>query len=109
MELPFTMEAVDSMIALLKLSKLPDKPPIPTKEKWSLGIDLQFLASLKEIFESKWSWHELEQRMRLKDNYMVDMKDGSDELSIHFIHCKSSKANAIPLLLLHGWPGGLVT
>ncbi len=93
------------MIALLKSSKLPDKPPIPTNEKWSLGIDLDYLASLKEAFESTWSWKEVERRMRLEDNYTVEMREGSDELTIHFIHCKSSRENAIPLLLLHGWPG----
>ncbi len=94
LNLPFTSESVDSMIALLKSSKLPDKPPIPTNEKWSLGIDLDYLANLKEAFESTWSWNELEQRMRLEDNYTVEMKEGSDELNIHFIHCKSSRENA---------------
>lgn len=107
LKLPFDSESVDSMLTLLKLSKLPDKAPIPTTDKWGLGIDLDYLATLKRTFESAWSWKKLEQRMKLDDNFTVEMKEGRDELTVHFIHCRSPKANAIPLLLLHGWPGDL--
>ena len=34
--------------------------------------------------------------------------DGFGTLDIHFVHSKSSNANAIPLLFLHGWPGSFV-
>ena len=27
-----------------------------------------------------------------------------DDIEIHFIHQRSSRADALPLLLLHGWP-----
>lgn len=30
---------------------------------------------------------------------------GFDELEIHFVHQRSQRANAIPLLFIHGWPG----
>lgn len=31
-----------------------------------------------------------------------------EDLTIHFIHQKSGAADAIPLLLLHGWPGSFL-
>ena len=31
-----------------------------------------------------------------------------DELDIHFIHIKSRHADALPVLLIHGWPGSVV-
>jgi hypothetical protein len=33
--------------------------------------------------------------------YTVEIED----LNIHFVHEKSSAPNAIPLVMLHGWPG----
>ncbi|KLO15204.1 alpha/beta-hydrolase [Schizopora paradoxa] len=105
LSLPFDSQSVESMQTLLKLSKLPEKPPIPTADKWSLGIDLEYLANLREAFVNTWSWKDLERRMRLDDNYVVEMKDDSDELTVHFIHCKSARVDAIPLIILHGWPG----
>ena len=30
------------------------------------------------------------------------------EINVHFVHRKSSNPDAIPLLLVHGWPGSIV-
>lgn len=29
-------------------------------------------------------------------------------LTVHFVHEKSADADAIPVILLHGWPGTLI-
>jgi pimeloyl-ACP methyl ester carboxylesterase len=29
----------------------------------------------------------------------------SDTVQLHFVHVRSERADAVPLLLLHGWPG----
>src|SRR6185503_9507458 len=31
-----------------------------------------------------------------------------DGLDIHFIHVKSKHANALPLIVTHGWPGSII-
>jgi len=36
------------------------------------------------------------------NNWTVEIED----LSIHFLHHRSTRAGAIPLVLCHGWPGG---
>lgn len=35
------------------------------------------------------------------DHFKVEI----EQLDIHFLHHKSSHASAIPLVLIHGWPG----
>ena len=34
--------------------------------------------------------------------------DDFGEMTIHFVHKLSSKANAIPLIFIHGWPGSFL-
>jgi len=35
----------------------------------------------------------------------VHIVDGEDELDLHFVHAKSPRKDAVPLLMMHGWPG----
>ncbi len=104
---PFGKTDVEAMKDVLKLSPLPTKPPIPTANPWELGIAHNFLVQLSKTLQSTWSWEALESKISVKDNFLVKMRDGEDELTIHFFYRKSPRENAIPLLLLHGWPGEL--
>lgn len=107
----FPAETITLMKTLLKLTKLPQAPPINTTPPWSLGIDLRWLTQLKATFESdEWQADKLLESINSQPNYIVRMKatDEADEtefVDLHFMHIKSSKPNATPLLMLHGWPG----
>jgi pimeloyl-ACP methyl ester carboxylesterase len=97
------------MLDLLKACPLPEQPPVQASkdiaESWELGMDLQFLKDARERFLSGWSWSELEQKLNGFDNYIVEL----EECNLHFIHARSKRADAVPLLLLHGWPGSSVS
>jgi microsomal epoxide hydrolase len=41
-------------------------------------------------------------------NFTIPLVDGNDKFDIHFVSLFSKKANAIPILLLHGWPGSFL-
>ena len=43
-----------------------------------------------------------------KLNTLSHFKMGVKGLRMHFIHERSNQAGAIPLLLVHGWPGSVV-
>lgn len=107
-EVSFSDDTVRRMLELLRLSVLPDKPPIPTSQEWKLGIALSYLANLKTTFENEWSWGKLAAQLNRYDNYSVPVGEGNDAFNLHFIHAKSARSDAIPLLLLHGWPGEFV-
>jgi hypothetical protein len=93
------------MLELLRLSILPESPPIPSADEWKHGISLPYLAKMKKMIEEEWSWDDLAAKLNRYDNYTVPMGEGIDGFSLHFIHAKSAKEDAVPLLLLHGWPG----
>ena len=41
-------------------------------------------------------------------NELEHFRTGIDGQSIHFVHARSPHADALPLLLIHGWPGSIV-
>ncbi|KAF8578233.1 alpha/beta-hydrolase [Ramaria rubella] len=111
LDIKFDINIATSLKTLLLSTDLPDEPPISRIPEWELGIHLPWLAQLKHMLEGKdWRVDDLEHRINSWPNYIVRMKatedEGDDEeLDLHFMHVRSKHANAIPLLLLHGWPG----
>lgn len=107
-EVKYDAKEVQSMLDLLKAAPFPDKAPIDA-EPWKLGIDYDYLKDLKAQFESKWKWESLEKRITRYDNFLVHYDNGVDSLDLHYLYAKSTRPDAIPLILLHGWPGTSVT
>jgi len=64
------------------------------------------LAQMKELtrLAATFDWRKREEELNKLPNFMTKI-DGQD---IHFIHLKSKEPGAIPLLLIHGWPGSVV-
>ncbi|KAI0691010.1 alpha/beta-hydrolase [Cytidiella melzeri] len=97
---------VQNMIAMIKHAPFPSRAPIDAKEPWTLGIDYDYLRELKHKFETDWQWARLESEINRFDNHLVEYSTSEgDQLELHFIHQRSNRADAIPLILLHGWPG----
>ena len=57
------------------------------------------------MFLIEWSWDSLEKKIESFDNYLVHYEREGDALDLHYIHVKSPRSDATPLILLHGWPG----
>lgn len=98
-------KTVQSMKTLCELSALPERSHIPTSIPGKLGIEHSYLKYLREQFIIEWSWNELEERINKYYNYTIQYEEGEDALNVHFVHAKSSRSDAIPIMLLHGWPG----
>jgi pimeloyl-ACP methyl ester carboxylesterase len=64
------------------------------------------LAQMRELTQAAASldWRKKEAELNELPNFITEI-DGQD---IHFIHVKSKQPGAIPLLLIHGWPGSVV-
>ncbi|GAA5923048.1 epoxide hydrolase family protein [Sporobolomyces koalae] len=64
------------------------------------------LALMKELAR-EWrnhSWETAQSRMNKFDHFKVGIEDNE----VHFIHHRSSRANAVPMILVHGWPGSFL-
>lgn len=71
---------------------------------WDYGTNLVFLRSLTEYWRDNYDWRSQEKRLNQFDQFKTTI----DAIDIHFIHQRSKNSNAIPLLLLNGWPSSII-
>ena len=59
-----------------------------------------------DFWRTTYDWRAEEARLNKMPQFMTPIDvDGFGTLDIHFMHSKSSVANSVPLLFVHGWPG----
>jgi microsomal epoxide hydrolase len=92
---------LDDLKERLARTRLPDEPPLAP---WSTGTSLAYLRELVRYWGTEFSWHAQQEKINAFRQYRVAL--GGIEL--HFIHEPSPERDAIPLLLMHGWPGSIV-
>jgi len=78
----------------------------PTKElveDRSQGVQLPTMQALARYWSTEYDWRKAEARL----NALPQFTTVIDGVTIHFIHVKSKHANALPLIMTHGWPGSV--
>jgi pimeloyl-ACP methyl ester carboxylesterase len=93
-------EILDDLDDRLKRARLPDQIP---DTDWSYGTDGAYLSELIDYWRTEFDWRAQEQILNELDQFTTVI-DGVD---LHFIHQRSSNPDAVPLLLIHGWPGSI--
>ena len=71
---------------------------------WAYGADTAYLRELASYWQNGYDWRAQEARLNGFEHYRAEIEG----TRIHFVHAKSRDPNAIPLLLLHGWPSSFV-
>ncbi len=77
---------------------------MPKDGGWSFGTNIDYIKDLADYWTKEYDWRSQEVRLNQFPNYKTKV----DDLDIHFIIKKSSSPKAIPLILIHGWPGSIV-
>src|SRR3989441_117192 len=70
----------------------------------SQGVQLATTQELARYWTTNYDWRRCEARL----NALPQFKTEIDGVDIHFIHVKSPRENALPLIMTHGWPGSVV-
>jgi pimeloyl-ACP methyl ester carboxylesterase len=70
----------------------------------SQGVQLATVRELARYWATEHDWRACEARLNALPQFTTEI-DGVD---IHFIHVKSRHANALPLMITHGWPGSVI-
>lgn len=102
---PFTIAVPDAALLdlreRLERTRLPDQIP---GTAWDYGTNRAYLEELLDYWREDFDWREHELRLNAFDQFKTEI-DGVD---VHFVHERSSNPDAVPLLLIHGWPGSFV-
>jgi len=102
---PFTIEIpeadVEDLRARVVATRLPDEE---TVEDSSQGVQLATMQALARYWGTEYDLRRVETRLNALPQFMTEI----DGLDIHFIHVRSRHENALPMILIHGWPGSVV-
>src|SRR5215207_3856672 len=82
-----------------------DRWPEPeTVDDDSQGVPLGYLQALCRYWADGYDWRIVEARL----NAVPQFRTTIEGLGIHFLHARSPHADALPLVVTHGWPGSVV-
>lgn len=99
---PFKIQISDQDIDYLKNRLSNARWPNPTTQSgWEKGVPVDYLKKIADYWLNEFDWKKQESRLNQYPHFITQIQ-GQD---IHYLLIKSPKANAIPLMLIHGWPG----
>jgi hypothetical protein len=67
----------------------------------SQGVPLAMMQDLARYWGTDYDWGKCEAKLNALPSFVTEI----DGLDIHFIHVRSRHEGALPLIVMHGWPG----
>jgi pimeloyl-ACP methyl ester carboxylesterase len=102
---PFEVEIDEEQIADLRrriaATRWPSQELVADR---SQGVQLATIQAVARRWASEYDWRRLARRLNALPQFTTEI-DGVD---VHFIHVRSPHADALPLIMTHGWPGSVV-
>ncbi|MBF6173139.1 epoxide hydrolase family protein [Nocardia blacklockiae] len=99
---------LDDLRARLASARLPEAETVyraaPDPRRWDQGVPLADLVDVVNYWRTEYNWRSFEERL----NRIGQFRTTIDGLGIHFLHRRSTRADAVPLILTHGWPDSIV-
>ncbi|MFJ2672131.1 epoxide hydrolase [Streptomyces sp. NPDC087525] len=98
---------LDDLRARLAAARLPEAETVhraaPGPRRWGQGVPLADLVDVVNYWRTGYNWRTFETRL----NQIGQFRTTIDGLGIHFLHRRSTRADATPLIVTHGWPGSI--
>ncbi len=102
---PFRVDMPDEAIADLRrriaATRWPSRELVADR---SQGVQLATIQELARYWAADYDWRACEAKL----NALPQFKTEIDGVDIHFIHVRSPHADALPLIITHGWPGSVI-
>jgi pimeloyl-ACP methyl ester carboxylesterase len=102
---PFRIAVDDAELAELRERLARARwPGEPAETGWDRGVPLAYLKGLAARWATDYDWRRHEADL----NRFAQFTTTIDGQEIHFLHVRSPEPDALPLVLLHSWPGSPV-
>ena len=102
---PFTIAIADEVLAdLHRRIDTTRWPDVETVADASQGVPLAAMRDLVEYWRHHYDWRRCEAAL----NALPQFTTCIDGVDVHFLHIRSRHADALPMILTHGWPGSVV-
>ncbi|KAF9892940.1 hypothetical protein FE257_000532 [Aspergillus nanangensis] len=94
-------EQLDDLQTLLKLSRIAPPTYENSQPDRRFGITSEWLTAMREQWKSSFDWRACEERINRFPQFTTQIED----INVHFAALFSEKPDAVPIVLIHGWPG----
>ncbi len=94
-------EAVADMLKRIAATRWPEKEAVADTTQ---GVQLATMQKLARYWGTDYDWRKCEAKLKALPQFVTTI----DGLDIHFIHVRSKNANALPIIITHGWPGSII-
>jgi pimeloyl-ACP methyl ester carboxylesterase len=102
---PFRVNMPDEAIAdLRRRITATRRPSRELVDDRSQGVQLATIQELSRYWATEYDWRRCEAKLNALPQFMT----GIDGVDVHFIHVRSPHADALPLIMTHGWPGSVI-
>jgi pimeloyl-ACP methyl ester carboxylesterase len=112
---PFTVEFAETDVEDLRArtarTRFPERAPVEDAIVHPLGnavppqgVEVATMEALVRYWGTEYDLRRVETRLNALPQFLTEI----DDLDIHFIHVKSQHDKALPIILIHGWPGSVV-
>jgi pimeloyl-ACP methyl ester carboxylesterase len=102
---PFRINVADGDLIDLRrrivATRWPERETVADR---SQGVQLATMLKLAHDWATDYNWRKVETRLNALPQFVTTI----DGLDIHFIHVRSKNANALPVIITHGWPGSII-
>jgi epoxide hydrolase len=94
-------DVLDDLGRRLRSARWPEEEVV---DDWSQGVPRDWLRAMCDYWADGYDWRKREAAL----NRFPQFTTAIDDLDIHFLHVRSPHADALPLVITHGWPGSIV-
>lgn len=102
---PFRLDApsadLDDLRARLARTRWPAPAP---DDSWASGVPVTYLQELAAYWRDDYDWRAQESELNQHPQFTTEI----DGQNVHFLHVRSPEPTALPVILIHGWPGSVV-
>ncbi|KAI9847902.1 MAG: hypothetical protein M1837_001419 [Sclerophora amabilis] len=95
----------------LQLTRLPHDLSFPSGDEWDWGTPKSKVAPLLDFWLESYVWRDQESWLNTilpQQRTKIQPAAPHPSLWTHFVHKRSKRPRAIPLLYCHSWPGGVL-
>jgi len=97
---PFKIDIPEEAVADLKERLAMTRWPNALSDDFEYGQRIGFIRELADQWLNSYDWRANEARLNRYPQFTTEI----DGQTIHFLHVKSKRKDAFPLILTHGWP-----
>ncbi|THV05666.1 epoxide hydrolase domain-containing protein [Dendrothele bispora CBS 962.96] len=78
-------------------------------DEWIDGTPTAVMNEIVDYWKTKYDWRAIEKKINETFNmFVINIQEADEDITLHFVHHRSDRKDAIPLLLSHGWPGNFL-